>query len=89
MSASNPLTKILDIHRLTGPNFKDWLRNYKIILGSKKLTHVLDQDPPAIQHVRLLNREHLWKSGQMMITKPGTTCWVQCLMIYSANMKIF
>ena len=48
MSASNPLTKILDTHRLTGPNFKDWLRNYRIILDSKKLTHVLDQDPPAM-----------------------------------------
>ena len=48
MSASNPLTKILDTHRLTGPNFKDWLRNYRIILGSKKLTHVLDQDPLAM-----------------------------------------
>ena len=48
MSASNPLTKILNTHRLTGPNFKDWLRNYRIILGSKKLTHVLDQDPSAI-----------------------------------------
>ena len=48
MSASNPLTKILDTHRLTGPNFKDWLRNYKIILDFEKLTHILDQDPPAI-----------------------------------------
>lgn len=48
MSASNPLTKILDTHRLTGPNFKDWLRNYRIVLGSEKLTHVLDQDPPTI-----------------------------------------
>ena len=48
MSASNLLTKILDTHRLTGPNFKDWLRNYRIILDSEKLTHVLDQDPPAM-----------------------------------------
>ena len=48
MSASNPLARILDTHRLTGPNYKDWLRNYKIILGSEKLTHVLDQDPPAL-----------------------------------------
>ena len=45
MSASNPLARILDTHRLTGPNYKDWLRNYKIVFGSKKLTHVLDQDP--------------------------------------------
>ena len=48
MSVSNPLTKILDTHRLTGPNFKDWLRNYRIILGFEKLTHVLDQNPPAM-----------------------------------------
>ena len=48
MSTSNPLAKILDTHRLTGSNFKDWLRNYRIILGFKKLTHVLDQDPPAM-----------------------------------------
>ena len=48
MSASNSLTKILDTHRLTGPNFKDWWRNYRIILDSEKLTHVLDQDPLAI-----------------------------------------
>ena len=48
MSTSNPLTKILDTHKLTGPNFKDWLRNYRIVLGSEKLTHVLDQDPPAM-----------------------------------------
>ena len=26
----------------------DWLRNYRIVLGFEKLTHVLDQDPPAI-----------------------------------------
>ena len=48
MSASNPLTKILDTHRLIGSNFKDWLRNYRIILGFEKLTHVLDQDPSAM-----------------------------------------
>ena len=48
MSASNPLTKILDTHRLTGPNFKDWLRNYRIVLSFKKLTYVWDQDPPAM-----------------------------------------
>ena len=45
MSASNPLAHILNIHTLIGPNYKNWLQNFKIILGSKKLTHVLDQDP--------------------------------------------
>ena len=48
MSTSNPLTKILDTHILIGSNFKDWLRNYRIILNFKKLTHVLDQDPPTM-----------------------------------------
>ena len=48
MAASNPLTKILDTHKLTGLNFKDWLKNYRIILSSKKLTHNLDQDPPVM-----------------------------------------
>ena len=45
MSASNPLAWILDTHRLTEPNYKDWLQNIKIILGFEKLIHVLDQDP--------------------------------------------
>ena len=48
MSASNPLARILDTHRLTEPNYKDWLRNYKIILDSKKLSYILDQDPPTL-----------------------------------------
>ena len=45
ISASNPLACILDTHRLTRSNYKDWLRNFKIVLGFEKLTHVLDQDP--------------------------------------------
>ena len=48
MSASNPLAHILDTHRLTGSNYKDWLWNFKIIFDSKKLTHVLDQDSPTL-----------------------------------------
>ena len=48
MSASNPLARILDTHRLIGSNYKDWLRNYKIILNFEKLTHILDQDPSIL-----------------------------------------
>ena len=48
MFASNPLARILDTYRLTERNYKDWLQNFKIILGFKKLTHVLDQDPPTL-----------------------------------------
>ena len=45
MSASNPLANILDTHRLTKSNYKDWLQNFKIVLNFEKLTHVLEQDP--------------------------------------------
>ena len=48
MSASNPLARILKINHLTSTNYKDWLRNLKIILTSKKLSHVLDQDPVVL-----------------------------------------
>ena len=48
MSASNPLARILDTHRLTGSNYKNWLQNFKIILGFENLAHVLDQDLPTL-----------------------------------------
>ena len=44
MSASNPLIRILETNRLIGNNFKDWLRNLRIVLTSEKLSHVLNQD---------------------------------------------
>ena len=43
MSVSNPLAHILETNHLTDINYKDWLKNLKIILISKKLGHVLDQ----------------------------------------------
>ena len=45
MSASNQLARILETNRLTGLNYKDWLRNLKIVLNSEKLGYVLDQEP--------------------------------------------
>ena len=44
MSASNFLAWIIDTHRLSEPNYKDWLQNLKIILTSEKLSYVLDQE---------------------------------------------
>ena len=41
MRQSNPLTIILEYHRLTGPNFVDWLRNLKV-----EILYVLTQSPP-------------------------------------------
>ena len=48
MSASNPLAYILEINRLTGINFKDWLKNLRIVLISKKIRYILDQHTPAL-----------------------------------------
>ena len=45
MRPSNPLAIILDKHRLTCPNFIDWLRNLKVILASEKILYVLEQSP--------------------------------------------
>ena len=44
MSASNPLTRILETNRLTGTNYKDWLRNLKIVLDCEKIGYILDSD---------------------------------------------
>ena len=44
MSASNSLARILKTNHLTGNNFKDWLRNLRIVLILEKLNHILDQD---------------------------------------------
>ena len=45
MSISNPLARILKINHLTNTNYKDWLKNLRLVLTSKKLGHVLDQKP--------------------------------------------
>ena len=37
MSTSNPLALILETNHLTGTNFKDWLKNLKIVLTSEKI----------------------------------------------------
>ena len=47
MRSSNPLAIILDQNRLIGPNFKDWLRNLKVILASEKILYVLEQSLPG------------------------------------------
>ena len=44
MSASNPLTHIFETNCLIDNNFKDWIKNLRIVLTSEKLSHVLDQD---------------------------------------------
>ncbi|KAL8134571.1 hypothetical protein AgCh_009553 [Apium graveolens] len=40
-------TIILDAHKLTGPNFADWLRNLRIVLRVEKPEYVLDSPKPT------------------------------------------
>ena len=46
MRRTNPYFFILEQHRLTGPNFVDWLRNLKVVLAYEKILYVLTQTPP-------------------------------------------
>ncbi|XP_052172262.1 uncharacterized protein LOC127788191 [Diospyros lotus] len=47
MASLHPLTRNLDKHQLTGPNFNDWLLNLKLILNLEKITYVLDAPVPV------------------------------------------
>ena len=49
MSLSNPLRGILDVNRLTGPNYTDWLRNLRIVLTTEKIVYVLDTVMPTAE----------------------------------------
>ncbi|WP_222273057.1 zinc finger domain-containing protein [Modestobacter marinus] len=46
MAPLNPLSRILDDNRLTGPNFNDWIRNLKIVLAADKIDYVLKSPRP-------------------------------------------
>ena len=48
MLTSNPLACILESNCLTCINFKDRLKILRIVLTSKKIGYVLDQDAPAL-----------------------------------------
>ena len=42
MASLLSLRSILDVNKLTGPNYVDWLRNLKIVLSQEKLFYILD-----------------------------------------------
>ncbi|RZR78172.1 hypothetical protein BHM03_00003432 [Ensete ventricosum] len=41
-----PLRGILDVNRLIGPNYMDWLHNLRIVLSEEKITYVFDTIMP-------------------------------------------
>ena len=46
MSVNVNLSSIPESNKLNGPNFLDWLRNLKIVLGLEKILHVLEEVAP-------------------------------------------
>ena len=48
MTNFNPLAKILDENRLSGPNYVDWKRNLIIVLTTDKIAHVLNTESPEL-----------------------------------------
>ena len=43
----NSLTRIIEINRLTGPNFFDWFRSQKIMFNVEKIADTLPYIPPT------------------------------------------
>ncbi|XP_077242352.1 uncharacterized protein LOC143882834 [Tasmannia lanceolata] len=48
MASSNPLSKILDVNKLTGSNYVDWKRNLTIVLTTTKVNWVLTIEAPPL-----------------------------------------
>ena len=83
MSSALSLRSILDAHKLTGPNFADWLRNLRIVLRVEKLEYVLDSPMPAEPAEDAHNDEHVvyrkWIDDANV---------AQCIMLASMNIEL-
>jgi len=83
MSSALSLRSILDAHKLTGPNFADWLRNLRIVLRVEKLEYVLDSPKPTKPASDAHNDEHVvyrkWIDDANV---------AQCIMLASMNIEL-
>lgn len=83
MSSALSLRSILDAHKLTGPNFADWLRNLKIVLRVEKLEYVLNSPKPAEPADDAHDDEHVvyrkWIDDANV---------AQCIMLASMNIEL-
>ncbi|KAL8098527.1 hypothetical protein AgCh_031343 [Apium graveolens] len=74
---------ILDAHKLTGPNYADWLRNLRIVLRIEKLEYVIDSPKPTEPAIDAHNDEHVvyhkWVDDANV---------AQCIMLASMNIKL-
>ncbi|KAL8145585.1 hypothetical protein AgCh_003660 [Apium graveolens] len=83
MSFALSLRSILDAHKLTGPNFADWLRNLRIVLRVEKLEYVLDSPKPTEPASDAHNDAHVvyrkWIDDSNV---------AQCIMLASMNIEL-
>ena len=78
MSLTNPLRGIMDVNRLTGPNFTDWLRNLKILLKFERIAYVLEGDD-LVEPTSNASKDEIWEYIKWQ--EYSTT--VQCYMLAS------
>ncbi|KAL8155353.1 hypothetical protein AgCh_000657 [Apium graveolens] len=83
MSSALSLTSILDAHKLTGPNYADWLRNLRIVLRIEKLEYVIDSPKPTEPASDAHNDEHV--VYRKWIDDASVT---QCIMLASMNIEL-
>ena len=80
MSPTLSLRSILDAHKLTGPNFADWLQNLRIVLTSEKLDYVLNSLLSKAPVEDALFEEH--REYQTWMDEANVA---QCIMLASMN----
>ncbi|KAL8156311.1 hypothetical protein AgCh_001421 [Apium graveolens] len=82
-SSVSGLWSILDAHKLTGPNYADWLRNLRIVLRIEKLEYVIDSPKPTEPASDAHNDEHVvyrkWIDDANV---------AQCIMLASMNIEL-
>ncbi|XP_077249184.1 uncharacterized protein LOC143888632 [Tasmannia lanceolata] len=62
MASYNPLAKILDENKLTGPNYLDWKMNLKPVLRAAKVYYVLTTEEPNLPGPDVPQTDHDRKS---------------------------
>ena len=84
MSKSNiNLKTILEVDKLTGPNYIDWLRNLKRVLRSEKLDYIMEKavPPPLAGNVSTAGHEAYLKHAEDM----DVAC---CIMLASMSPEL-
>ena len=83
MSSSNSIHGIMVGNCLTGPNFTNWLRNFKILLRYERTDYVLERKGPDEPPTNALE-EDIWEYQKW---KDDSTI-VQCYMLASMSNEL-